>query len=518
MPSAARGWAPCHAVRGGRRPVTRRLPAGPPDLLACTRHGGAAGPRLLHGQAHDGVAAALAAALYNLLIRQHGAERGAPVDWHLCLVRQPAAEELQEDPLRPAVVARVGRAHLAVPVVGEACGKRKNLSAGVLPDRRLPFGCEGWDDRRSRGRSVKVESGRLPYTLDAPLPKNSTVKMPDACTPVNPISHAAMLHASRRMPRLPRAPSQAPKTRNGANRPADPATYPFIGPAAPRGRTQRLQLLAEARDVALGGDARVRARLQRVLLCGQPERVPADRVQHVVALHAPQARDDVRRRVALCAPRARTPPREGVSAARPGAACSGAATPSYARARGCPPCAALALLRRGEPRQGVEAAADAGRVYVNQWRGAGRLPGQRQAPGLACSAAAPRPASRGLQTRGEHMRMGGGQGRSIPGWPTCRPAPEGYGNMSRMYALGRLMSSSASSGVRKVLFSSQYACAARVPSGARRVSSNMGNESERRKAPAARAARAGCLSAGGPVAGLTMHGSHLASPQLQDRS
>jgi len=207
-----------------------------------------------------------------------------------------------------------------------------------------------------------------------------------------------------------------------------------------------------------------------------------------------------------------------VSAARPGAACSGAATPSYARARGCPPCAALALLRRGEPRQGVEAAADAGRVYVNQWRGAGRLPGQRQAPGLACSAAAPRPASRGLQTRGEHMRMGGGQGRSIPGWPTCRPAPEGYGNMSRMYALGRLMSSSASSGVRKVLFSSQYACAARVPSGARRVSSNMGNESERRKAPAARAARAGCLSAGGPVAGLTMHGSHLASPQLQDRS
>ena len=36
--------------------------------------------------------------------------------------------------------------------------------------------------------------------------------------------------------------------------------------------------------------------------------------------------------------------------------------------------------------------------------------------------------------------------------------------MSRMYALGLLVSSSASSGVRNVLFSSQYACAMTQPS------------------------------------------------------
>ena len=40
----------------------------------------------------------------------------AQQDWTY-LVGQPPAEELQEDPLRPAVVAGVGRAHLAVPVV-----------------------------------------------------------------------------------------------------------------------------------------------------------------------------------------------------------------------------------------------------------------------------------------------------------------------------------------------------------------------------------------------------------------
>ncbi len=39
------------------------------------------------------------------------------------LVCQPSPEELQEDPLRPAVVAGVGRAHLAVPVVREACAR-----------------------------------------------------------------------------------------------------------------------------------------------------------------------------------------------------------------------------------------------------------------------------------------------------------------------------------------------------------------------------------------------------------
>ena len=47
------------------------------------------------------------------------------------------------------------------------------------------------------------------------------------------------------------------------------------------------------------GVARVRAGLDRVLLGGQPERVPAHRVQDAVAVGAQVARDDVGRGVAL---------------------------------------------------------------------------------------------------------------------------------------------------------------------------------------------------------------------------
>lgn len=41
------------------------------------------------------------------------------------------------------------------------------------------------------------------------------------------------------------------------------------------------------------------------------------------------------------------------------------------------------------------------------------------------------------------------------GCPTCKPAPDGYGNMSRTYFFGRVVSRS---GVLKVSCSSQYAC------------------------------------------------------------
>ena len=62
---------------------------------------------------------------------------------------------------------------------------------------------------------------------------------------------------------------------------------------------ERLQLRPEAVDVARRRDGRVRARLDRVLLGGQAERVPAHRVQHVEAAHALVAREDVGRGVAF---------------------------------------------------------------------------------------------------------------------------------------------------------------------------------------------------------------------------
>src|SRR5919198_2031623 len=61
-------------------------------------------------------AAALAAAIDDLLVRQHGLVLRAPLDRRELAVRKPALEQPQEDPLRPAVVLRLVRAELALPV------------------------------------------------------------------------------------------------------------------------------------------------------------------------------------------------------------------------------------------------------------------------------------------------------------------------------------------------------------------------------------------------------------------
>src|SRR5690606_15244529 len=58
------------------------------------------------------------------------AELGAPPDGQLFLVRKPALEKLLEDPLRPAVVRRIRRVDLALPVVRET--ERLELSPKAL--------------------------------------------------------------------------------------------------------------------------------------------------------------------------------------------------------------------------------------------------------------------------------------------------------------------------------------------------------------------------------------------------
>ena len=55
----------------------------------------------------DLVPAALAAAVDHLLVGEHGLVVRAPLDRRLLAVREAALEQLQEDPLRPAVVARL---------------------------------------------------------------------------------------------------------------------------------------------------------------------------------------------------------------------------------------------------------------------------------------------------------------------------------------------------------------------------------------------------------------------------
>ena len=61
-------------------------------------------------------AAALTMAVDHLLVREHRGVVGAPVDRRLPAVGESGGEELEEDPLRPAVVARLVGGELARPV------------------------------------------------------------------------------------------------------------------------------------------------------------------------------------------------------------------------------------------------------------------------------------------------------------------------------------------------------------------------------------------------------------------
>ena len=68
----------------------------------------------------DRRAAAFAATVDDLLVGEHRGVLGAPVDRCLLAVGQAALEEAQEQPLRPAVVARMAGGELARPVDRDA--------------------------------------------------------------------------------------------------------------------------------------------------------------------------------------------------------------------------------------------------------------------------------------------------------------------------------------------------------------------------------------------------------------
>src|SRR5438094_791678 len=95
-------------------------PAGTPVFGEPIRIGGDLQHPLSERRAIDGMAAALALAVDDFLVGEHGAERGTPVDGHRRLVGESAPEQLQEDPLRPAYVARIGGVDLPPPSVADA--------------------------------------------------------------------------------------------------------------------------------------------------------------------------------------------------------------------------------------------------------------------------------------------------------------------------------------------------------------------------------------------------------------
>ena len=85
----------------------------------------------------DLVTAALAATVDHLLIGEDGLVVGAPVDRGLAAVGEAGLEELDEDPLRPAVVARVGGRELARPVDRDPPVAELALEGGDRGVRRI---------------------------------------------------------------------------------------------------------------------------------------------------------------------------------------------------------------------------------------------------------------------------------------------------------------------------------------------------------------------------------------------
>ena len=72
---------------------------------------------------------------------------------------------------------------------------------------------------------------------------------------------------------------------------------------------ERLQLPLKCLDVLRGRDGRMRPRSNRVLFGGEAKRIPAHRVQDLLASHPTVAADDVGRRVALGMPHVQPGPR-----------------------------------------------------------------------------------------------------------------------------------------------------------------------------------------------------------------
>ena len=110
-------------------------------------------------------AAPFTAAIDHLLVREHGLVGRAPVHRAGLLVREAALEQLQEDPLRPLVVGRVGRVHRVRPVHHQS--RAVELAPEVRDIARDQFRRMHADLQREvlRVDAERVISQRLEYTL-----------------------------------------------------------------------------------------------------------------------------------------------------------------------------------------------------------------------------------------------------------------------------------------------------------------------------------------------------------------
>ena len=141
--------------------------------------------------------AALAPPVDDLFVREHGAERGAPIHRYLRLRREPALEQFEEDPLRPFHVTGIRRVHLAGPVVREAQHLQlatKRVDVLRRRDRRVRARVDGV---LLRGKPERVPAHRMEYVEAAhALVTSGDVRrdVPDGMTHVETASRRIREH------------------------------------------------------------------------------------------------------------------------------------------------------------------------------------------------------------------------------------------------------------------------------------------------------------------------------------
>ncbi len=148
---------------------------------------------LAHRLANDVVAADLALAVDDLFVGENRAQLGAPVDRHVRHVRQPALVQLEEDPLRPAVVAGIGGVDLAIPVVRQPGALHLPAEGGDVLARR---------DSGVDARLARVFLGRQSERVPAGAVQD--VEPPHALVPAQHVGRGVALEVPHVQPRAGR--------------------------------------------------------------------------------------------------------------------------------------------------------------------------------------------------------------------------------------------------------------------------------------------------------------------------
>ena len=247
---------------------------------------------VLHGEVnHRALAAADPVALHQL-------DRLGPV--HDVEVRQQAIGErgdaehpLPERALVHRVVAAIGASFVGDFLVGQYRAERrapvdrnfrKVSQAVIVQERRLI--------RREKLMPLDRAEGRADYRIESFGSTRHQVAFKSDAVDLRGQLLLQFLDGARRIGA--RVEVAVEQLQEDPLRPAvildvgrGQGTVPVVAEA------ERLELAQHVGDVLLGGDARVDAVLDGVLLGGQTERVEAHRVQHVEALHPLVARDDI---------------------------------------------------------------------------------------------------------------------------------------------------------------------------------------------------------------------------------